>query len=346
MEELQDEEVLNLKIVIPVGDLVTGGGTRALAVLANALVRAGHEVDIVIPESAGIDYSLSCNVVRVPALAPAFIPYGDVVLINYYSTFGPAYQAWPRQCVRLCQGYEPLWVPDKDYALATYATEVPIITISHWLDEQIYRSLHKRTRVENLGVNRRSFHPKGHKKPHHRKVIMYIARDPSLGYRMKGFHDFVRAMRRFHHSYDGRYVVYLVCPERRLSLGHIPHKVFQPRTDKELAHLYRRADVFVSTSHYEGFGLPPLEAMACGTPVVTTDSGGIRDFSVHKQTVYMTKPRDYRRIAHGMKRVLEDAGLRAKLIANGLYMARGFDERTQYRRLVRAIEEIHQERQL
>lgn len=136
-------------------------------------------------------------------------------------------------------------------------------------------------------------------------------------------------------------MVDLVCPERPLSLGDtILHRVVQPKSDHELARLYRRADVFVSTSRIEGFGLPPLEAMASGTPVVTTDSGGVRDFCTHQETAYVVEPRKTHRIAHGIRRVLEDQSLRDRLVQNGLQQARHFDERSQYRRMIRLLETI------
>lgn len=58
-----------------------------------------------------------------------------------------------------------------------------------------------------------------------------------------------------------------------LTLGRELRLVDQPLSDDALAILYRAADVFASPSLYEGFGLPALEAMACGTPVVVTDRG-------------------------------------------------------------------------
>ncbi len=333
-----------MKVVIPVGALHVGGGCRVLAGLANTLHAAGHDVDVVIPEAAPLEYALSCNVVKVPQLSAETIPYGDVVLPNFYSTFAPAYAAWPKQCVRLSLGFEPLWVPDPEVALWTYATGVPVISISNWLAQQIQIAVNVPSRVVNLGVNQRVFHPKGKKRHHHEKIILYMARDPDAGYALKGFADFQEAMQKFSRRYKGKYCVYMICPERVLTLDGIPHKTFQPKSDREIAHLYRRADVFVSTSWFEGFALPPLEALACGTPVVTTDSGGLRDFCVHKETAYMTRPRDTSRLAHGIYKVLRNRGFRKHIASRGLARAKQLNEEAQYLRMVQALEQIHFER--
>lgn len=54
--------------------------------------------------------------------------------------------------------------------------------------------------------------------------------------------------------------------------------VLQPRDDGSMRSFYQSLDAFVFCSMSEGFGLPPLEAMACGVPVVSTDCGGVREF--------------------------------------------------------------------
>ena len=56
----------------------------------------------------------------------------------------------------------------------------------------------------------------------------------------------------------------------------------------------------------EGFGLPPLEAMACGAPVVLTDSGGVRDYARHEDNCLLVPPRDPQALAAAMLRILTD----------------------------------------
>ena len=65
---------------------------------------------------------------------------------------------------------------------------------------------------------------------------------------------------------------------------------YERPSDDELAELYSSADIFAFPSHIEGFGLPPLEAMACNTPVVTTDCLGVRDYVDNGKNAIMVPP--------------------------------------------------------
>lgn len=92
--------------------------------------------------------------------------------------------------------------------------------------------------------------------------------------------------------------------------------------DETLAALYRLADVFVFPSLYEGFGLPPLEAMASGTPVIASNVSSLPE--VLGTAALMIDPYEPAEIADAMRRVLVDPALRADLRAKGLARAREF----------------------
>jgi glycosyltransferase involved in cell wall biosynthesis len=84
---------------------------------------------------------------------------------------------------------------------------------------------------------------------------------------------------------------------------------------RTLSALYRLASVFAFPSLYEGFGLPPLEAMACGTPVVTSRISSLPE--VVGDAALLVDPYSTEDIAHGLERVLGDEGLRGELSARG-----------------------------
>jgi glycosyltransferase involved in cell wall biosynthesis len=92
--------------------------------------------------------------------------------------------------------------------------------------------------------------------------------------------------------------------------------------DADLPALYSQAEVFVYPSLYEGFGLPPLEAMACGTCVVTSDSSSLPE--VVGEAGLQVPARDWRALAATIAGLLNDPSAREHLRAAGLERARMF----------------------
>jgi glycosyltransferase involved in cell wall biosynthesis len=105
-----------------------------------------------------------------------------------------------------------------------------------------------------------------------------------------------------------------------LEPDHIRFTGFVPEEEKPL--WYNAAQLFVYPSQYEGFGIPPLEALSCGTPVVTSNGSSLPE--VVGEAAMLVDPMDSSAIADGMQRVLEDEALRESLIAAGLVRARQF----------------------
>jgi glycosyltransferase involved in cell wall biosynthesis len=110
-------------------------------------------------------------------------------------------------------------------------------------------------------------------------------------------------------------------------LGYMPQET--------LAVMYRLARVFVFPSLYEGFGLPPLEAMASGTPVVTSNASSLPE--VTGDAAILVDPYDPHAIAEGIRQVLTDESLRQALVQKGLQRATQFS----WERSVRRIREIY-----
>jgi glycosyltransferase involved in cell wall biosynthesis len=90
----------------------------------------------------------------------------------------------------------------------------------------------------------------------------------------------------------------------------------------QVADLLRQSAVFVCPSWEEGFGMPGLEALACGAALATTDTKGSRDYAFHDQTALVSPPRAPALLAENISRLLDDVQLRERLCAGGLEYAR------------------------
>ena len=99
-----------------------------------------------------------------------------------------------------------------------------------------------------------------------------------------------------------------------------------------LAELYRGAACLVQSSRYEGFGLPVLEAMACGAPVVAVPEAALQEVAGDAAVLVPET-----RLAEGIRRALEE---REQLVAAGLERARAFSWRAAAERTLAAYREI------
>jgi glycosyltransferase involved in cell wall biosynthesis len=109
-------------------------------------------------------------------------------------------------------------------------------------------------------------------------------------------------------------------------------------SDEVLQALYRGAEALVYPSIYEGFGLPLLEAMASGTPVIASSSPSLPE--VGGEAVLYFNPLDVEEMAEAMRRVLTDSSLRTSLAARGLVQAARFTWENTARTTLLAFKEL------
>lgn len=107
---------------------------------------------------------------------------------------------------------------------------------------------------------------------------------------------------------------------------------------KDLIALYHLAAVFVYPSLYEGFGLPPLEAMACGTPVITSNISSLPE--VAEGAALLVNPRNVAEIAEALERILTDQELRVRLARLGRERAKKFSWEKTARETLKILERV------
>ena len=97
-----------------------------------------------------------------------------------------------------------------------------------------------------------------------------------------------------------------------------------PKEEELVRKIYNKSKIFLCTSWFEGWGLPPMEAMACGCAVVTTDNGGVNDFAIADKTALVCKPKDIEAMEFLLQKLVEDDSLRVDLAENGVEYVKNF----------------------
>ena len=151
--------------------------------------------------------------------------------------------------------------------------------------------------------------------PHDKKLILFGAKSATED-RNKGFHLLEEALRELAVTSRGHSFELVVFgsgkPDKPTELGFKIHYLGWQGADVKLAQLYSAADVFVMPSIQESLGYTVMEAMACGTPCVAFNQGGVPDLIDHRQNGYLAAPFEPTDLARGIARVLEDSEQRRK----------------------------------
>lgn len=145
-----------------------------------------------------------------------------------------------------------------------------------------------------------------------RRLIGFPARPE----RHKATEDAVKALERVRSRPDFNVAAWAFGGERPAYLPDWIEYHVRP-TDEELARLYNLTRIFVVPSHYEGWGLPGSEAMACGAVLVSTDNGGVHAYAEHGRTAVITPIGRPDALAEAVSSLLEDDCLRLRIAQAG-----------------------------
>jgi glycosyltransferase involved in cell wall biosynthesis len=108
--------------------------------------------------------------------------------------------------------------------------------------------------------------------------------------------------------------------------------------EKDLIHYYNSAEIFVFPSLYEGFGIPPLEAMQCGCPVIASNISSMPE--VIGSAGLLVNPTNAHELAEAIKSVLTNQDLRSRLVAQGLVQSQKFSYKLSAQKLIELFKKI------
>ncbi len=124
------------------------------------------------------------------------------------------------------------------------------------------------------------------------------------------------------------------------SQSSFTYKVKYSLSQEQMRQLYYSSDIYINSSWYEGFGLPTLEAMACGIPVIQADNQGLDGVVIDKKNCLLIPPNNPQKMSEAIEMLINNDILRNNLITNGIETAHSFSIEKQRETFVTEFEKI------
>ncbi|MEE9271601.1 MAG: glycosyltransferase family 4 protein [Candidatus Krumholzibacteria bacterium] len=314
------------------------GAIRRIMELSNRLVRRGEDVTVYHPGGGPCEWMH--GVAKTRPTRELFDTEHDVVIFNDPPDYKLARKARAKLKVFyvLClyereklKKFNPkiFWIRKGRTLSLKRALQMPFLRLANatWMQTYLAQDLGLESHLLLGGVNRDVFHPleavKGEvaAAENRRKALENRRAAPETG---RAFRILCSGDTRERKGLDT-----IRAALERVTTHHA-HVVLDTYHDKgipqkEMAETYGRADLFVDAQRYAGWNNPVAEAMACGTPVVCSDIGGVADFAVHEETALLVPVGDAEALAGAIRRAIGDPMLCDRLKSNALAKISQFD---------------------
>jgi glycosyltransferase involved in cell wall biosynthesis len=350
-----------MKIQMIDGSTRFSGGRRMLFLHANELVRRGHDVTLWVEQGPQVDWMSVDFPVRLLDRRPlARLPACDIFLFQRWRFARPVWRSRRGIPVHFCQGFEgtdaenrlaavlehpwrnlftvwKLWRRLRRLDRAYGAPTVKIV-VHQPLRDLLAQRYQQAAYLVPYGLAEEVFFRPEEPPPSANVLVVGPA---SIGWKRIG--DALEAVRLLKQTRpDVRLIRVAPEPmgdmERERGVTDEYHTMLSP---PQMAEQYRRAAVLVVASDAtEGFGLPALEAMACGTPTVLTDIPSFRNFARPADYAAFVPVGSPELMAQAVERMLRDDAWRAGRIERGLRVAAGYTMERSYQAMSDTLAEI------
>ncbi len=336
-----------MTVSLPLAGMNASGGVRTLLTLANAMADRGWRVRVIMPDYAAespiaLRPSIEQVVLATPRIGAARVAAyyvrlarhaaagADRCLASFYLT---AYCAVASACTnrrarviyflqgdeaeshgRLAEANAASRAVRAALARISYRLPVRVICVSRWLQQRVRRP---DAVVVPQGLNLDVFTP-GRRRAGGEVVVGTIGSAAAA----KGYTDFCAALTRLPEATRSAIRVVVAASESVPLPRGVAAERIEANGECDMAAFYNRCDLFVFASRSEGFGLPPLEAMACGCAVVTTDCGGVRDYVAPGTNALMVPVADADALGSAIAALVSDPAARDRLAAAALITSR------------------------
>jgi len=325
-----------MKITFLTPHINISGGVKMILGYADKLAKLGHRVTVVCPQPAFVKRKIKgipivypqraiMNILKhkpdwiegaaeikyVPSYDEKYIPNSDIVVAgNYQSALYVGKYSSKREIkFHLIQHDETLYHGPEKKVLEAYSLPLRKIVVSSWLKEVLKDKFNLDSELIVNPVDLDMFYPARSSYSENKRICML---HHTLDW--KGVSDGVEA---FEIAKKKHPEVQLVIFGAHKKVVNIKCEYYYKPSKDKLREIYNSCSIFLCPSWKEGFGLPSAEAIACKCVLVTTDTGGCRDYAIHKKTALVSPPKKPEALAENLIKLLDDKDLLKRIAQNG-----------------------------
>ncbi len=352
---------MDIAFVLPTISTVPSGGHKIVFDYANYLNRSGHSVTIyyitenlmkrrfrnerlrkavctfVAPRFPRW-YKLERGI-RVKSLFERRMPYNhDVVIATAVKTayFLSEIKSGAEKAYFI-QGFET-WNATQEEVYNSYNLIRNKIVVSKWLLEIVRNHSCGNIKILSNPINTRIFKCDKSQKERIKHSLAFHYRTEKC----KGSTYAIEVVKKLQEEYHDLSVFVVGISERPYDLPEYC-KYYRKIKSEQIAEINNIVQVFLCTSIDEGFGLPGMEAMACGCALVSTDYPGVREYATDEYNALLSPARDTEMLVSNIEKLFEDIDLRDSLVSNGLKTTRNCSIENRGIELISILDEIKKE---
>jgi glycosyltransferase involved in cell wall biosynthesis len=315
------------------------GGYKMVYMYANSLVESGHDVCIYYlcrnkrlftnykfpfafklviasllskkgPRWFNLDKRVQGKAVK--EITDSTIGDADIVIATAVNTAIPVFNLNEKKGKKayFIQDFEN-WEYEDDYVYKTYALGMTNIVVARWLKEIVDQYSQSKTILISNGIDTNIFYNQHLNRKKHSMVLQYR----KTAY--KGPEFALKAIKRLQEKYKDLHVSVISTDDAPSDMPSCC-EYYKSISPEMVAEINNKSEVFVCTSVEEGYGLPGLEAMACGCAVCSSAYKGVFEYAIDGVNALLSPVRDVNAMVENVSNVFEDENLKHTLINNAL----------------------------
>ena len=306
------------------------GGSKIILEYANRLAEKGHKINIVTYDEYPSWYKLSdkINFVRVPENRDIekYIPDSDVVVPTSWKCIRKSIKANKGPVAFFEQGGSHLFEIDRLSELKQRVVyermQLPpfIYTVSRYSADKLREIYGRDASVMYNALEDSIFFPRKEQREREETSITIVG---SEEFKFKNIGEVLKVIRELKQKYPIK-LNWITQTKPKVNEQEGKEAIINPK-QRVIGDVLRDTDIYICNSEYESFGLPTLEAMTCGAAVITTDTGGMRDFVVDGENALVINHHDKEDMKSKIENLINDRDLMNRIAHNGMVTASKFN---------------------